>query len=45
MGYKICQSYYEELADKKQAVHDILNISDYPAFLARSRYAEKLAAR
>lgn len=45
VGYKICQSYYQELADKKQAVHDILNISDYPAFLARSRYAEKLAAR
>ena len=45
VGYKICQSYYEDLADKKQAVHDILNISDYPAFLAKSRYAEKLAAR
>ena len=45
VGYKICQSYYEEMADKKQAVHDILNISDYPAFLAKSRYAEKLAAR
>jgi hypothetical protein len=45
VGYKICQSYYEELADKKQAVHDILNITDYPAFLAKSRYAEKLAAR
>ena len=45
VGYKICQSYYQELADKKQAVHDILNINDYPAFLAKSRYAEKLAAR
>jgi hypothetical protein len=45
VGYRICQSYYEEMADKKQAVHDILNISDYPAFLAKSRYAEKLAAR
>lgn len=45
VGYKICQSYYEEMADKKQAVHDILNISDYSAFLAKSRYAEKLAAR
>lgn len=45
VGYKICQSYYEEMADKKQAVHDILNINDYPAFLTKSRYAEKLAAR
>lgn len=45
VGYRICQSYYQEAADKQQAVHDILNISDYPAFLAKSRYAEKLAAR
>ena len=45
VGYCICQSYYEEATDKKQAVHDILTISDYPAFLAKSRYAEKLAAR
>jgi hypothetical protein len=45
VGYKICQSYYQEMADKKQAVHDILNINDYPAFLAKSRYAAKLAAR
>jgi hypothetical protein len=45
VGYKICQSYYQEMADKKQAVHDILNITNYPAFLAKSRYAEKLAAR
>ena len=45
VGYKICQSYYQEMADKKQAVHDILNIGDYLAFLAKSRYAEKLAAR
>ena len=44
VGYKICQSYYQEIADKKQAVHDILNIGDYLAFLAKSRYAEKLAA-
>lgn len=45
VGYRICQNYYQEMADKKQAVHDILTISDYPAFLAKSRYAEKLAAR
>jgi hypothetical protein len=45
VGYKICQSYYQEMADKKQAVHDILNITNYPAFLAKSRYSEKLAAR
>lgn len=45
VGYRICQAYYEGLADKKQAVHDILTISDYPAFLAKSGYTQKLAAR
>lgn len=45
VGYRICQSYYAEMADKKQAVHDILTIADYPAFLAKSRYVEKLAVR
>ncbi|WP_324676258.1 TPR end-of-group domain-containing protein [Hymenobacter sp. GOD-10R] len=45
MGYKICQAYYEELPDKKQAIYDMLNIEDYPAFLAKSRYEEKLALR
>ncbi|GAA4030153.1 hypothetical protein GCM10022409_12990 [Hymenobacter glaciei] len=45
VGYRICQAYYEEQTDKKQAVHDILNISDYPAFLAASRYEAKLATR
>ena len=45
VGYRICQAYYERMADKKQAVHDILNINDYPAFLAKSGYAEKMAAR
>ena len=45
VGYRICQSYYERVADKKQAVHDLLNISDYPTFLTESGYAEKIAAR
>lgn len=41
MGYKICEAYYKNAADKKQAVHDILHITDFKAFLAASRYAEK----
>ena len=45
VGYRICQAYYERLADKRQAVHDILNINDYWAFLAKSGYVEKIAAR
>ena len=45
VGYRICQAYYERMVDKKQAVHDLLNINDYSAFLAKSGYAEKIAAR
>ncbi|RYU79763.1 TPR end-of-group domain-containing protein [Hymenobacter persicinus] len=45
VGYQICRAYYNEVADKKQAVYDMLNLADYPGFLKRSRYAEKLAAR
>ena len=45
VGYRICQAYYEAQTDKKQAVHSILNIGDYPAFLAASGYEAKLAAR
>ncbi|WP_218779745.1 gliding motility protein GldB-related protein [Hymenobacter crusticola] len=45
VGYKICQAYYDETADKKQAIHDMLNLEDYPAFLQKSRYEEKLALR
>jgi hypothetical protein len=45
VGYRICQAYYARLADKQQAVHDLLHISDYPAFLAQSGYVEQMAAR
>ena len=45
VGYKICQAYYEEMPDKKQAIYDILNLEDYPSFLQKSRYEEKLALR
>ena len=41
MGYKIAESYYQNAADKKQAVKDILEIKDFPKFLADSRYEEK----
>lgn len=44
MGYEICKSYYNEMHDKKQAITDIFNIRDYNAFLAKSKYVEKMAA-
>jgi hypothetical protein len=44
MGYKICEAYYRNASDKKRAVRDIVRISDFKAFLAQSRYAEKFGA-
>lgn len=41
MGYKISKSYYDQIPDKKQAIHDILTIRDFHEFLERSRYAQK----
>lgn len=38
IGYKICKSYYTAQADKKQAIADMLSISDFKGFLAQSGY-------
>ena len=43
MGYKICEAYYQNARDKKQALKDILKIQDFHLFLKQSRYAEKFA--
>ena len=44
IGYKIAESYYKNATDKKQAVKDILEIKDFPKFLASSHYDEKFVA-
>jgi Predicted Zn-dependent protease (DUF2268) len=36
VGYRIVKSYYQHAADKRQAIRDILEMSDPKAFLARS---------
>lgn len=41
MGYKICQAYYENSHDKKQAVKDIIEVQDFESFLKKSGYEEK----
>jgi hypothetical protein len=41
VGYKICEAYYKQAADKKLAIKDILEIKDFNQFLVASRYAEK----
>ena len=38
MGYKIVKAYYDKAVDKQQAVYDILNITDFDNFLAKSGY-------
>ncbi|HWZ14108.1 MAG TPA: DUF2268 domain-containing putative Zn-dependent protease [Mucilaginibacter sp.] len=41
MGYKIAEAYYNNSADKKQAVYEILNIKDYNVFLKKSGFLDK----
>jgi hypothetical protein len=41
MGYKICESYYKQAADKKAALPGILEIKDFNAFLKASKYESK----
>jgi hypothetical protein len=36
VGYRIVKAYYEHARDKRQALHDIYNITDPKAFVARS---------
>jgi hypothetical protein len=43
VGYMICKAYYNNAADKKQAVHDILNIKDYRKFYQDSKVEEMIA--
>ncbi|MDP4265308.1 MAG: DUF2268 domain-containing putative Zn-dependent protease [Bacteroidota bacterium] len=40
IGYKICEAYYNNAADKKQAVKDILTIQDFKKFLVESGYGK-----
>jgi hypothetical protein len=41
MGYVISKSYFDNHKDKKQAIYDILNISNCSKFLETSKYTEK----
>jgi len=40
IGYRIAKAYYDRAADKRQAVMDILSLTNFDAFLEASRYAE-----
>jgi hypothetical protein len=39
VGYRIAKAYYDRAADKRQAIRDILGVTDYRAFLAASGYS------
>jgi hypothetical protein len=41
MGYKISGAYYRNAKDKRQAVRDILSITDFNEFFRASRYGER----
>lgn len=43
MGYKISKAYYDTQNNKAQAIHDILNITDFTEFLKKSGYAGQSA--
>ena len=38
IGYKISSAYYDKMTDKMKAIDDMLNITDYEAFLKKSGY-------
>jgi uncharacterized protein YjaZ len=42
MGYRICAAYYAKASSKRQAIADMLNITDFDAFLEQSGSAAEL---
>ncbi|HJV79047.1 MAG TPA: DUF2268 domain-containing putative Zn-dependent protease [Paludibacter sp.] len=44
IGYQICRSYYQQRADKKKAIYEMLHIQDYQSFLAESNWEHTLSA-
>ena len=40
MGYKIVEAYFKKQSDKKQAIHDILNMEDPISFMKESGYLD-----
>ncbi|MCC9168993.1 DUF2268 domain-containing putative Zn-dependent protease [Pontibacter harenae] len=44
IGFKICEAYYNNSNDKKQAIEDIIMMSDAESFLLKSGYLEKYSS-
>jgi hypothetical protein len=45
MGALIVESYYRNAENKEKALQEILKITDYEGFLAKSRYREKFSSQ
>jgi hypothetical protein len=45
MGYRIARAYYDRAEDKRQAIHDILNIGDFDVFLQQCGVVEEFEGR
>lgn len=41
VGARICEAYYEQAADKQQAIRDLMFVSDPQAILEASGYAAR----
>lgn len=41
MGYRITQSHYDRADDKRRALKEILEVTDYDAFLESSGYPDR----
>lgn len=44
IGYRICESYYSNALDKKQAIEDIILMANAQEFLKKSGYLEKYSS-
>jgi hypothetical protein len=38
IGFRICESYYQQASDKRQAIKEMLEIEDFEKFYIKSRY-------
>jgi hypothetical protein len=45
MGYRIVEAYYLRAPDKLRAIHEILTIRDFDAFVRESGYSGRGAGR
>ena len=41
LGSRIVEAYYRKVADKRQAMQEILSVTNYPSFLEESGYGQR----